>query len=203
MDRGHRAFLVVAAILWNGVALDLSAAPPPAAATPSVQASPGQRPMPGPPLNPAPATVPEPGPLGHVKAAMMEAREHELNDTAAANRLARMSPEERDNFKRNLKVWQGMPQDERMALRKQANERNREEVLGALRESGLQLSDDQREVFALRYLQERRKLERELLEQANTERAHRLPQILQGLKREFTADKSTATPAVSASPAAH
>ena len=87
-----------------------------------------------------------------------------------------------------------MAPDERQALRNQARERNREEIAAAILDSGLALDADQREVFILRYQQERRKLERDLLERANAERARRLPKILADLKREFAAPRPAAPP---------
>ena len=88
-------------------------------------------------------------------------------------------------------------------MRKEADERTRAEVEKAFQESGLHLDKDRREVFGLRYRQERRKLERELQEKLEAERTRRLPGIINELKREF-ADKpgASATPSsASATPA--
>ena len=195
MDRGHRALLILLAGSLCGGASALSAAPP---ATPSVQATPASTAS---PKSGPPGASELPG-RGRIRAAMMDAHEPALAESAAvAERLARMTPEERETFKRNLHTWQQLPPEERQAVRKLANERNREEILNALRESGLQLNDDQREVFALRYLQERRKLERDIQEQAATERARRLPQILSQLKREFVPEKAAPSPVSGVSPA--
>ena len=191
MDRRrYRPLLILLAGMWCGGAAVSFAAPP---------------------ASPTPASRPSPATLagGRIRNAIIGARESEQPDTAAvAERLARMTPEERETFKRNLHVWQQMPLDERQALRKQFNERKREEIQSALKESGLNLSDDQREVFALRYLQERRKLERDIQEQANAERSRRLPEIIAQLKREFAAEKTAAAtpgavPASGGSPASH
>jgi hypothetical protein len=106
-----------------------------------------------------------------------------------AQRLARMTPEEREAFNRGLPLWQQMPPEERKILRERAEARNREEVLEALKGTGLQLNDDQRELFALRYKQERRKLERAIQDQANAERARRMPEIMEQLKHEFSGER--------------
>ncbi len=192
MDRGrqHRTLLTVLAAAGvcavGALSLPRAAADP----TPSVQATPVFSPPPVPPMSMQPR--------GRLKAAMDA---HEPNGQAGvAERIARMSPEERAAFQRNLKVWQQLPPEERQDIRKQANARNREEILGALRDSGLQLNDDQKEIFALRYLQERRKLEREIEKQASAERARRLPLILQGLKHEFSGGGSPSPAAGAAQP---
>ena len=103
-------------------------------------------------------------------------------------RIEQLPAEEREAFKRNLRVWREFSPEERDVVRREADERMRVEMEKALQESGLHLDKDQREVFALRYRQERRRMERELQEKIQVERARRLPTIVEGLKREF-ADK--------------
>lgn len=107
---------------------------------------------------------------------------------------------EREAFLRNLQRWRAMPQAEREAIRQQfriKNDQRRVEAERALADTGLQLGPDQREVFLLRYQQERRKLERELREALRAERARRLPEVNARLKREFT---PAASPSPSPSP---
>jgi hypothetical protein len=103
--------------------------------------------------------------------------------------LDRLPPgEAREEFQRNFERWRGMPPEERQELRNQAGqrvERMQEEVNTVLRDSGLQLNEDQRQVFRLRYVQERRKLERSLREHMEAERTRRMPEIIEALKREF------------------
>ena len=70
-------------------------------------------------------------------------------------------------------------------MRKEADERMRAEIEKAYQESGLHLDKDRREVFGLRYRQERRRLERDLQEKLEAERARRLPGVIDELKREF------------------
>lgn len=102
--------------------------------------------------------------------------------------LERFSPPEREAFQRNLQLWRDLSPAEREALREHATqrrERRRRQAERALAESGLYLGEDQRENFALRYAQERRKLERELRQQMRAERARRLPAITTQLRSEF------------------
>ena len=124
---------------------------------------------------------------------MTERRQRELaaGEQDVQRRLEQLSPEERESFKRNLRVWRQLTPEERETVRKEATDRTREEIERAYGQSGLHLDKDQREVFGLRYRQERRKLERELQEKADAERARRLPGLVEGLKKEF-ADKSAA-----------
>ena len=151
--------------------------------------------MPGPP---EPVTVVPGG--GRIRAAIIAEQMGEPPEAGGgvAARLARMTPAEQEAFKRNLLIWQQMPREQRQALREQFNQHKREEVQAALRESGLNLNSDQREMFALRYMQERRKLERDIQDQANAERARRMPEIIERLRREFGAGRPA--PASGAAP---
>ena len=142
--------------------------------------------MPGPPD--AVAVVPGGGRIRAAIIAEQVGAPPEAGGIAA--RLARMTPAEQEAFKRNLLIWQQMPKEQRQFLKEQFNRHKREEVQAALKESGLNLNDDQREIFAVRYMQERRKLEREIQEQANAERARRMPEIISQLRREFATEKA-------------
>ena len=136
--------------------------------------------------------------------AMARKREEELAKppTAAPAKPPHLSPEEHEAYERNLGLWLALPPEERQALRGQATERIREETEKAYVNSGLNLNGDQREVFALRYRQERRRLEREIQEKAAAERARRLPEIMDRLKREFPGSNGTPTPTSTSAPIA-
>ena len=84
-------------------------------------------------------------------------------------------------------MWRQLPEEERDALRKRADERARQEIDRAYQETGLNLDHDQREVFDLRYKQERRRLEHDIQEKANAERQRWLVEITARLKQEFAA----------------
>ncbi len=134
--------------------------------------------------------------------AMVERRERDLavSEPETRQRIEQLPPEERKAFERNLQIWHELSPEERENVRKQENERIRVEIDKALQQSGLHLDKDQREVFALRYRQERRKLERELQEKLEAERAHRLPAVIDGLKREFADRAAAPVPTASAAP---
>ena len=155
----------------------------------------------GPFRGPRPSGPPGPMgmPLGEGSPAARFEREQE-----GYRRMQQLAPEERETFKHNLEMWHNLPPDERVALRNLAHARARVEIDKAIQDSGLHLDPDQREMFALRYTQERRKLERELQRQVNAERAQRMPEILARLKSEFGPGPSTAPAGkpAAASPAA-
>ena len=124
---------------------------------------------------------------------MTERRQRELgaSEQDVQRRIDQLPPDEREAFKRNLRVWRQLTPEERESARKEAADRTHEEVERAYGQSGLRLDKDQREVFGLRYRQERRKLERELQEKMDAERTRRLPAMVEELKKEF-ADKTAA-----------
>lgn len=151
--------------------------------------------------SPAPSPAAPPDAMIRKRAAerMAERRQRELaaGDQEAQRRIEALPTEEREAFKRNLRVWRQLTPEEREAMRRETTDRTREEVERAYQQSGLRLDKDQREVFGLRYRQERRKLEREIQEKMEAERTRRLPGLVEGLKKEF-ADKPAAAPMANA-----
>ena len=197
---------------------------PPGLATPALSptASPAQKPPDKPPKPPKPphAPIPFPSPTAtpsqeETTREMMRRREAEQHAqdlgvdrqeakvekkearAEQAARVEQLPPDERAAYQRNLPLWRQLPEEERDALRKRADERARQEIDHAYQETGLNLDHDQREVFDLRYRQERRRLEHDLQEKANVERQRRLLEITAQLKQEFAARP---TPGVSAAP---
>ena len=103
-----------------------------------------------------------------------------------------MPPGARQNFQRNAERWLRMSPAERNVLRQRENLRRetiRRETDAALRDSGLQLNAQQRAQFESRYIQERRKVERTLRQQIDTERQKEIPALIQELKKEFQIDQ--------------
>ena len=78
----------------------------------------------------------------------------------------------------------------------------RQEAEAALRDAGLRLDQQRRDLFEQRYFQERRKIERELLEETDVKRKQKLPSLNDRLKHEFepTNPNGTSAPASSATP---
>ena len=117
-------------------------------------------------------------------------------------RMDQMSPEDRERFKANWDRWKQMSDQERADWKNRAmaeRDRLRKVVDDAIAKLGLKLDDDQREVFALRYRQERRKLEQSLCQEMDAKRKAGDEEILQKLKEEFSA-KPKAAPSPAATP---
>ena len=96
---------------------------------------------------------------------------------------------------------------ERNLMREQErlrHERLQRDVDAALRDAGLRLDREKRELFQQRYLQERRKIERELRQETDAKRNQQLPALNDRLKREFqqglSSSKATAAPSPSVTP---
>ena len=74
----------------------------------------------------------------------------------------------------------------------------------ALRDAGLRLDQEKRDLFEQRYLQERRRIERELRQEVEAKRHEQLPALQERLKKEFQetspAGTSTSAPAASVTP---
>ena len=109
-----------------------------------------------------------------------------------------MPPAARQNFQRNAERWLRMSPAERNMMRQRENLRRetiRRETDAALRDSGLRLNQQERAQFESRYIQERRRVERTLRQQIETERQQQLPALIQELKKEFQIDQPTKGPA--------
>lgn len=82
-------------------------------------------------------------------------------------------------------------------MRQRENQRRQmiqRETEAALRESGLNLSPQERAQFESRYVQERRKVEQTLRQQIEAERQKELPALIQELKKEFQIDQPAKSP---------
>jgi len=104
-------------------------------------------------------------------------------------RLKNISAEDRERFEENKKKWESLSAEEQKELREKARamrERAGHQVDKLLTELGLTLDDDQRRAFAQRYMEERRKLERELGQEMQKLRSERLKALGQTLKSEFS-----------------
>lgn len=115
----------------------------------------------------------------------------------------KLSPDDRRRFADNFQRWKEMPPEEQNALRDREQfrrERIAQEINRSIQKSGLQLDRDRREVYALRYAQERRKIEEQLRKQMESERATKLAEMLERLKVEFSSAAPTPSPSAAASP---
>jgi len=118
-------------------------------------------------------------------------------------KLDNLPPEQRERFGENLRRWQRLPDEERRDLRQEdlrRRERIAREIDEAIRNQGLKLNPDQREVFALRYTQERRRIEAALRRETEEKRSRQLGEMVDRLKKEFAATSIAASPSPSPSP---
>jgi len=109
-----------------------------------------------------------------------------------------LPPADRQNFQRNAERWMRMSPQERDLMRQRENlrrEQIRRETDAALRDSGLLLDQEKRNLFESRYIQERRKMEQSLRQQIENERQQQLPALIQQLKREFEFQQPNRVPA--------
>lgn len=160
---------------------------------------------PGPAPKPPAAHGPPPAPpnrasVEEAKAKMLLERQREL-DPSSAFEPPTATVEEQGTYGKTARFYRDLSPEEQGLIRVQAAKRIREELDAAYRRSGLTLSENQREVFELRYRQERRQLEQEIQEKARNERSRRMPQIIDQLKKEFEQSSLPGLPKASQSPA--
>jgi hypothetical protein len=113
--------------------------------------------------------------------------------TSTHERWLSLPPSDRQDFRRNAERWTRMSPEERKILRERENLRQaqiKRETDAALRDSGLRLDQEKRSLFESRYIEERRRVERALRQQIETERQKELPALIQQLKREFQLEPS-------------
>lgn len=114
-----------------------------------------------------------------------------------------LSPDERQVFRRNAERWLKMGPEERNLMRERERVRRarlQQEAEAALREAGLRLDQQKRELFEQRYVQERRKIERELLLETEAKRKQKLPALNARLRHEFEETSPSGAASSSSSP---
>lgn len=107
-------------------------------------------------------------------------------------RFKKLPPESQERFRQNWSRWREMDPKEREKLMErglQDREKVEDVIAKALRDSGLELTPDQREVFRLRYRQERRKLEEQLRDEVTKMRDERVKTMIERLQEEFAKSK--------------
>jgi len=116
-----------------------------------------------------------------------------------------MPEDERAKFVENFHRWQQMTDEEKRHFRERAMLEHQEiqnAIKEAIKKTGLNLSEDQREVFALRYVQERIKIEQGLRKEMETKRTQLLEGVVKNLKDEFSDAKKGSKADKPAEPAA-
>lgn len=124
-------------------------------------------------------------------------------DEKSRRLFEKLPPEQRDKLRENMRRWEKLPPEERQDLRDEAKRRRARmarEIDELIQKSGLTLTSDQREVFALRYAQERRRIEETLRKEMESRRRPMLDEMNERLKKEFASGAPAASPAASPSP---
>jgi hypothetical protein len=109
-----------------------------------------------------------------------------------------LTPEQQEKVLLNLLRWQDLSQDEREVLRQRERVQKQKQeasINEAYQKSGLQLNEEQRVLFRKRYLQERRRLEEQLVHEIQEKRQIGIAAIIDLLKKEFSSAKPAASPA--------
>jgi hypothetical protein len=147
-------------------------------ATPAPSATPART-----PILPTPAPAARPSPTAQPKPPKPD------EWTEARHLFEQLSSDQKNKFLDNLDQWKAMSPEEQELFRDRElfrREKIAEEIQDAINKSGLKLDDDQREVFALRYTQERRKIEEALRKEMDRKRQSMVGDMLSRLKIEFS-----------------
>jgi hypothetical protein len=106
-----------------------------------------------------------------------------------------LPPDQQQRFMQNLHRWQDLSPEERDLLRQRERIRRQKQeksIDEAYQKSGLQLNEEQRSIFRKRYLQERQRLEEQLLRETQEKRQTGNIAIIEQLKKEFSTSKAIA-----------
>ncbi len=109
-------------------------------------------------------------------------------DERLRERMRNLPPEAQERFKRNMRQWQEMPPDMQERIKRRHArmlEKGRKEVSRILEESGVEMTEERRRQFLLRYIRERQDLERELREELMKSRNERLPRMIEEIKADY------------------
>jgi hypothetical protein len=118
--------------------------------------------------------------------------------------LYQLSPEERQAFRRNAERWLQMNPEQQKMLREREQvrrQRLKAEAEAAMRQLGLRLDPNAQDQFEARYMQERRKIERDLRQEFETKRQEQNERLKSEFQSRQGGAPSTASPATSAKPA--
>ncbi len=108
--------------------------------------------------------------------------------------LALAEPVQKERLQDNLEKWKQLPPERKAALRRNEFFRRKRvirEINDAIAKSGLQLTEEERQLFTYRYAQERRKIEEELRAEMERKRRAATEHLLSNLVKEFEAEKAT------------
>lgn len=99
-----------------------------------------------------------------------------------------LTPEQRKRFEENVQRWSNLSPEEKKALSDRDTFRRKkiaEDIDAALKDAGLSLDGERRELFAKRYGEERHKIEEQIRKEIDQKREPLLKEIIAKLKLEF------------------
>jgi hypothetical protein len=102
--------------------------------------------------------------------------------------LDALTPEQRKRFQENFLRWANLSPEEKKLLRDREEVRKKivaQEIDFAIKETGLELDPERRELFAKRYGEERRKIEEQLRKESAEKRKPMVKEMVARLKQEF------------------
>jgi hypothetical protein len=111
--------------------------------------------------------------------------------------LDALTPAQRKRFQENFIRWSNLAPEEKKSLRDREEARKKvvaQEVDTVLKDFGLDLDSERRELFAKRYSEERRKIEEQLRKEAAEKRKPLVRDMVARLRQEFAAPGPLATP---------
>ena len=103
--------------------------------------------------------------------------------------LEALTPEQRKRFQENFLRWSNLSPEEKKSLADREIFRRKkiaEDIDAALKEAGLELDAERRELFAKRYGEERHKIEEQLRRELDEKRRPLLKDVIAKLKAEFS-----------------
>lgn len=106
----------------------------------------------------------------------------------ARQAFQQMSPEEKERWMRSFRQFAELPPEKKMEIFQRSEfmrKKMREDVESALKQTGLNLSEDQKKKFADRYFEERRIVEEDLRKQVEELRKPKIQALVEKLKQEF------------------
>ncbi len=99
-----------------------------------------------------------------------------------------MSPEQRERFIAGFKQFAELPPEKKMEIFQRSEylrKKIAEDIETAVKESGLNLSEEQKKKFTERYMEERKKIEEELRREMEERRKPKVAALIEKLKHEF------------------
>ena len=103
--------------------------------------------------------------------------------------LDALTPEQRKRFQENFLRWSNLSPEEKKSLADREIFRRKkiaEEIDAALKEAGLELDAERRELFTRRYGEERHRIEEQLRKELDEKRRPLLKDVIARLKAEFS-----------------